>query len=124
MNVGAVAAKTSRFPTAARRRSWIAAQALAVVALSVFSLFGLPHFVKTIAKAKTIAHATTQLPSLPVAQNAGVAHPNTGSAPITPPEPPEIPKNDPASRACQRFCAAAGKRAGKGLQTECAACSA
>ncbi len=92
-----VAAKTSRFPTAARRKSWIAAQAFAMVVVLVSSALGLPHFLRTTATAKTIAHASTQLPSLQVAQHVAVADTKTSqSSPTTPPDPTEIPNNDPA----------------------------
>jgi eukaryotic-like serine/threonine-protein kinase len=91
----AAAAETSRFSTAAQRRKWVAAEVLAVLVVIVFSALGLPHFLKTVATAKTISHAAIQSPS--VARHDDLAAINTApSAAITLPDSTGILKNDPA----------------------------
>jgi eukaryotic-like serine/threonine-protein kinase len=93
----AEAARTSRFSTAVPRRLWIATEALAVLVVMIFGVLGLPHLLKTVATAKTTSHATTKLPSFPVAPHDGIAATDIRqSAGITPPDPTVILHNDPA----------------------------
>jgi eukaryotic-like serine/threonine-protein kinase len=73
----AMAAETSRFTTSRRRGLWFATEAVAVVAVLVFSALGLPHFFRIGATAKTFVHSATQSPSLPSAPQNAVAAPNT-----------------------------------------------
>jgi eukaryotic-like serine/threonine-protein kinase len=92
----AAAAETSRFSTG-RRGSWFAAEAFAVLVVLAGSALGLPHFFKTGATAKTVAHPAIQSPSFPSAPHDGVAATNSApKAAAMPTEPAETPKDDTA----------------------------
>jgi eukaryotic-like serine/threonine-protein kinase len=96
-NVVAATDKTSRFSTDAHRRWWKTAEALAVLVVFGFGAFGFPRFLKTVATAKTIGHATaTQSPSFPVVPHDGNAAPNTEQPTVITPGLIEVPQNDPA----------------------------
>jgi serine/threonine-protein kinase len=97
---GAAAAASSRSSTTVRRRLWIAAEAVAVLVVLVFSALGLPHLLKIGAMAKTVGQSTTQSPSLATASHDAVAAIDTGqNAATTFADPVAIPNNDtvPAS---------------------------
>ena len=92
-----VAAATSRFSIDTHRRSWIAAEVLAVLSIPVLTAVGLPHFVKARAIAKTAVHPIAQSSPLPAAPRIDVAATGSGQTEATrSDEPHMISTSDPA----------------------------
>ncbi len=91
------AAATSRFSIDTHRRSWIAAEVLAVLSIPVLTAVGLPHFVKARAIAKTAVHPITQSSPLASAPRIDVAATGSGQTEATrSDEPHMISTGDPA----------------------------
>jgi len=92
-----VAAATSRFSIDTHRRSWIAAEVLAVLSIPVLTAVGLPHFVKARAIAKTAVHPIAQSSPLPAAPRIDVGATGSGQTEATrSDEPHMISTSDPA----------------------------
>jgi eukaryotic-like serine/threonine-protein kinase len=91
------AAATSRFSIDTHRRSWIAAEVLAVLTIPVLTAVGLPHFLKTTPIAKTAVHPIAQSSPLLAAPRVDVAATGSGrTEATTSDEPHMISTSDPA----------------------------
>jgi serine/threonine protein kinase len=100
-------AATSRFSIDTHRRSWIAAEVLAVLGIPVLIAVGLPHFAKTWPIAKTPVHSIAQSAPLPGSTHGELIAATGGqSAPTTPGEPHLTSNSDlssaPAAATAQR----------------------
>jgi eukaryotic-like serine/threonine-protein kinase len=89
-------AATSRFSIDTHRRSWIAAEVLATLGITVLTAVGIPHFVKTSAIAKTPVHLIAQSSPLSAVPNTDLAANGSGQTEATTSEEPHATTSAPA----------------------------